>query len=96
MMTDILQQLGQLGLIPVVAIERAADAPKLGRALLDGGLPCAEITFRTAAAEEAIRLISTECPDVLVGAGTVLSVEQAKRPWPLEPNTLYRPALMPR
>jgi 2-dehydro-3-deoxyphosphogluconate aldolase/(4S)-4-hydroxy-2-oxoglutarate aldolase len=78
-MTDILQQLGHLGLIPVVAIERAADAPQLGRALQEGGLPCAEITFRTAAAEEAIRLMNTECPDVLVGAGTVLSVEQAQK-----------------
>jgi 2-dehydro-3-deoxyphosphogluconate aldolase/(4S)-4-hydroxy-2-oxoglutarate aldolase len=78
-MTDILQQLGRLGLIPVVAIENAEDAPKLGQALLAGGLPCAEITFRTAAAEEAIRLMATECPDVLVGAGTVLSVEQAQK-----------------
>ena len=78
-MSDILQQLGQLGLIPVVAIETAEDAPKLGHALLDGGLPCAEITFRTAAAEQAIRLMATECPDVLVGAGTVLSVEQAQK-----------------
>jgi 2-dehydro-3-deoxyphosphogluconate aldolase/(4S)-4-hydroxy-2-oxoglutarate aldolase len=78
-MTDILQQLGTLGLIPVVAIENAQDAPKLGQALLDGGLPCAEITFRTAAAEEAIRLMTTECPDILVGAGTVLSVEQAQQ-----------------
>ncbi len=78
-MTDILQQLGNFGLIPVVAIETAQDAPKLGQALLDGGLPCAEITFRTAAAEDAIRLMATECPDVLVGAGTVLSVEQAQK-----------------
>jgi 2-dehydro-3-deoxyphosphogluconate aldolase/(4S)-4-hydroxy-2-oxoglutarate aldolase len=78
-MADILQQLGDLGLVPVVAIERAADAPQLGRALLEGGLPCAEITFRTAAAEEAIRLMKAECPDVLVGAGTVLSVEQAQK-----------------
>ena len=78
-MTNILQQLGNLGLIPVVAIERAADAPQLGQALLDGGLPCAEITFRTAAAEEAIRLMAAEYPDVLVGAGTVLSVEQAQK-----------------
>jgi 2-dehydro-3-deoxyphosphogluconate aldolase/(4S)-4-hydroxy-2-oxoglutarate aldolase len=78
-MTDILQQLGHLGLIPVVAIEGATDAPPLGRALREGGLPCAEITFRTAAAEEAIRLMATECPDVLVGAGTVLSVEQAQK-----------------
>lgn len=74
-----LQQLGHLGLIPVVAIERAEDAPKLGQALQAGGLPCAEITFRTAAAAEAIRLISAECPDVFVGAGTVLSVEQARQ-----------------
>jgi len=78
-MADILQQLGNFGLIPVVAIETAQDAPKLGRALLDGGLPCAEITFRTAAAEDAIRLMAAECPDVLVGAGTVLSVEQAQK-----------------
>jgi len=78
-MTGILQQLGNFGLIPVVAIETAQDAPKLGQALLDGGLPCAEITFRTAAAEDAIRLLAAECPDVLVGAGTVLSVEQAQK-----------------
>jgi 2-dehydro-3-deoxyphosphogluconate aldolase/(4S)-4-hydroxy-2-oxoglutarate aldolase len=78
-MDKILQQLGQIGLVPVVAIERAEDAPKLGRALLAGGLPCAEITFRTAAAKEAIRLMSAECPDVLVGAGTVLTIEQAKQ-----------------
>ena len=76
-MSTILQQLGILGLVPVVAIDRAADAPKLGRALLAGGLPCAEITFRTAAAADAIRLMAAECPDVLVGAGTVLTVEQA-------------------
>ncbi len=78
-MADILQQLGQIGLIPVVAIENAQDAPKLGQALLDGGLPCAEITFRTSAAEDAIRLMASECPDILVGAGTVLSVEQAQQ-----------------
>ena len=78
-MTEILQQLGTLGLIPVVAIEQADDAPKLGRALLAGGLPCAEITFRTAAAAEAIKLMTAECPDVLVGAGTVLTVEQAQQ-----------------
>lgn len=78
-MSKIVQQLGELGLVPVVAIERAEDSPKLGRALLEGGLPCAEITFRTAAAREAIQLMSSECPDVLVGAGTVLSVEQAEQ-----------------
>jgi 2-dehydro-3-deoxyphosphogluconate aldolase/(4S)-4-hydroxy-2-oxoglutarate aldolase len=78
-MTQILQQLGTLGLIPVVAIDRAEDAPALAQALLAGGLPCAEITFRTVAAPEAIRLMTATCPDMLVGAGTVLSVEQAQQ-----------------
>jgi 2-dehydro-3-deoxyphosphogluconate aldolase/(4S)-4-hydroxy-2-oxoglutarate aldolase len=78
-MVDVLQRIGELGVVPVIAIDKAADAPKLGRALLDGGLPCAEITFRTAAAAEAIELMTSECPDVLVGAGTVMTVDQAKR-----------------
>jgi len=76
-MTDLLEKLGLLGVVPVVAIERSEDAVELGRALLSGGLPCAEITFRTAAAEEAIRRISSSLPEVTVGAGTVLSVDQA-------------------
>jgi 2-dehydro-3-deoxyphosphogluconate aldolase/(4S)-4-hydroxy-2-oxoglutarate aldolase len=78
-MTDLLKKLGLLGVVPVVKIERAEDAVELGRALLAGGLPCAEITFRTAAAEEAIRRISSSLPEITVGAGTVLSVEQADR-----------------
>lgn len=78
-MTDLLEKLGVLGVVPVVKIERAEDAVELGRALLAGGLPCAEITFRTAAAEEAIRQIASNLPEVIVGAGTVLSVEQADR-----------------
>jgi len=78
-MTDILKELGHLGVVPVVKIERVEDAVDLGRALLAGGLPCAEITFRTAAAEEAIRQISTSLPEIIVGAGTVLSVDQAQK-----------------
>jgi 2-dehydro-3-deoxyphosphogluconate aldolase/(4S)-4-hydroxy-2-oxoglutarate aldolase len=78
-MTDLLEKLGFLGVVPVIAIERSEDAVELGRALLTGGLPCAEITFRTAAAEEAIRLISSSLPEIIVGAGTVLSVDQANR-----------------
>ena len=54
-MSEMLTALGQIGLVPVVKIDRAADAVPLGQALVAGGLPCAEITFRTAAAEEAIR-----------------------------------------
>ena len=78
-MTDLLEKLGFLGVVPVIAIEWSEDAVELGRALLAGGLPCAEITFRTAAAEEAIRRISSSLPEIIVGAGTVLSVDQANR-----------------
>lgn len=74
----VIEKIKEMGVVPVVAIENAADAPRLGAALSAGGLPCAEITFRTAAAPEAIRLMAAECPGVLVGAGTILSVEQAK------------------
>jgi 2-dehydro-3-deoxyphosphogluconate aldolase/(4S)-4-hydroxy-2-oxoglutarate aldolase len=78
-MSDVLKQIGELGVVPVVAIDDAAHARPLGQALLDGGLPCAEITFRTAAAAEAIRTLAGDYPDMLVGAGTVLSVEQARQ-----------------
>lgn len=78
-MNEVLQQLGQIGIIPVVVIEDADTAVPLGQALLDGGLPCAEITFRTAAAAEAIQKMSATYPDMLVGAGTVLTVAQAQQ-----------------
>ena len=78
-MNDILQQLGKIGIIPVVAIKDIEKVIPLGQALLDGGLPCAEITFRTAAAAEAIQKMSTAYPDILVGAGTVLTVAQAQQ-----------------
>lgn len=78
-MNEILNQLGKIGIVPVIAIEDAADAVPLGEALLAGGLPCAEITFRTAAAADAIERMSAAHPDILVGAGTVLSVGQAQQ-----------------
>jgi 2-dehydro-3-deoxyphosphogluconate aldolase/(4S)-4-hydroxy-2-oxoglutarate aldolase len=78
-MQEILETLGRLGVVPVVKIERAHEAVPLGNALIAGGLPCAEITFRTSAAEEAIRRIASELPEVVIGAGTVLSVEQAEK-----------------
>lgn len=78
-MTDLLDRLGLFGVVPVVKIERAEDAVKLGDALLSGGLPCAEITFRTAAAEDAIGRMSTNLQEFTLGAGTVLSVNQAER-----------------
>jgi 2-dehydro-3-deoxyphosphogluconate aldolase/(4S)-4-hydroxy-2-oxoglutarate aldolase len=75
-MNKILERIGELGIIPVVKIERAEDALLLGRALIDGDLPIAEITFRTSAAEESIKILTRELPNLLVGAGTVLTIEQ--------------------
>ncbi|MDX1414676.1 MAG: bifunctional 4-hydroxy-2-oxoglutarate aldolase/2-dehydro-3-deoxy-phosphogluconate aldolase [Candidatus Promineifilaceae bacterium] len=78
-MSEVTEKLGDIGIIPVVAVDDAETAVPLGQALLEGGLPCAEITFRTAAAEDAIRNMSAAFPDILVGAGTVLTVAQAEQ-----------------
>jgi len=77
-MTDILEQLGELKLVPVVVIQDAADAEPLADALLEGGLACAEVTFRTSAAPNAISAIEAR-GGLLLGAGTVLTVDQAKQ-----------------
>jgi 2-dehydro-3-deoxyphosphogluconate aldolase / (4S)-4-hydroxy-2-oxoglutarate aldolase len=76
---NLLERLGEFGIIPVVKIEQSGQAAALVEALLKGGLPCAEITFRTQAAEESIRKIAASQPEMLVGAGTVLSLLQAKQ-----------------
>jgi len=73
---NITERLTAIGIIPVVSIPKLEHALPLAEALLAGGLPCAEITFRTAAAAESIAQISQRFPEMLLGAGTVLSVEQ--------------------
>ncbi len=78
-MNEILQKIYEIGIIPVIAINDADKAVPLARALVAGGLPAAEVTFRTDAAEEAIRRIATEVPEMLVGAGTVLTKDQVDR-----------------
>jgi len=78
-MNEVLEKIGMLGIVPVVRIEHAKDALPLGKALLEGDLPIVEITFRTDAAKEAIRLLTQNYPELLVGAGTVLTIEQAKK-----------------
>lgn len=78
-MNELLKQISDFGIVPVVKLDRAQDALPLAQALYSGGLAVAEITFRTAAAEESIRKISAHMPRMLTGAGTVLSVEQADR-----------------
>ena len=78
-METIFERITDLGIVPVVKIMDADDAVNFGKALIKGGLPIAEITFRTDAAEEAIRKLHTELPDLLLGAGTVLTVDQVKK-----------------
>lgn len=73
------ERIADLGIVPVVVLNDVKDAAPLAKALMEGGLPCAEVTFRTAAAEESIRTMVKEYPDMLVGAGTVLTTEQVDR-----------------
>ncbi len=76
-MLPIIQAIEKLALVPVVQIDHARDASNLAKALIEGGLPCAEITFRTASAAEAIKLLAGTFPDIKLGAGTVQSAAQA-------------------
>ncbi len=76
---DMIEKIQALGIVPVVVLQNADDAQPLAEALVRGGLPCAEVTFRTAAAEASIRRMTQAYPDMLVGAGTVLTREQVDR-----------------
>ena len=78
-MNDTLVQIGKTGIVPVVVLNNASDAEPLAEALINGGLPCAEVTFRTEAAEDSIMLMSKKFPEMFVGAGTVLTTEQVDR-----------------
>ena len=78
-MSTVAEKIAELGVVPVVVLEDAKDAAPLAKALVEGGLPCAEVTFRTAAAEESIKLMTAEYPDMFVGAGTVLTIDQVDR-----------------
>jgi len=78
-MNVILKKIGELGIIPVIKIENVEDSLPICQALKEGGLPIAEITFRTQAADEAIKIIRSAMPEVLLGAGTVLTVEQIEK-----------------
>lgn len=95
-MNEILQKMHEIGIIPVVVLNDAKDAEPLGKALLEGGLPCAEVTFRTDAAEESIRIMSEKFPDLLVGAGTVLTTEQVDRAVAAGAKFIVSPGLNPK
>ncbi len=95
-MHNVLEQLGLLGIVPVIAIEDANDAEPLAQALIDGGLPCAEVTFRTAAAKDAIERIAKKFPDMALGAGTVLTVDQVKAAVDCGAKYIIAPGLNPK
>ena len=75
-MKELAEKFQKFGVVPVVVLEDTKDAAPLAKALVEGGLPCAEVTFRTEAAEASIRLMAEQYPEMLIGAGTVLTKEQ--------------------
>ena len=92
---EIKTSFGKIGIIPVVVLDDVKDAEPLADALYRGGLPCAEVTFRTDAAEESIRKMSAKYPDMLVGAGTVLTKEQVDRAVAAGAKFIVSPGLNP-
>ena len=95
-MDKMISELYSLGLIPVIKIENPDDAVPLAKALIDGGLPAAEITFRTKCAAEAIKNITEAYPEMLVGAGTVLTTEQVDAAIAAGSKFLVSPGLNPK
>lgn len=95
-MNEVLKHIGDIGIVPVIKIQDTSKAVPLARALCEGGLPVAEVTFRTEQAEEAMRLISKEVPQMLVGAGTVLTTEQVDRAVAAGAKFIVSPGLNPR
>ncbi len=95
-MNEVLQKIHETGIIPVVVLNDAKDAAPLAKALCEGGLPCAEVTFRTDAAEESIRVMTSEYPDMFVGAGTVLTTEQVDRAVAAGAKFIVSPGLNPK
>ena len=94
-MNPVFEQMSRIGIIPVIALDDAGDAVPLAEALLKGGISCAEVTFRTIAAEETIRKMSEKYPEMLVGAGTVLTTEQADRAVAAGAKFIVSPGLNP-
>lgn len=95
-MNEVLEKIQKIGIVPVVVLNDAKDAAPLAKALCEGGLPCAEVTFRTEAAEESIRIMTTEFPQMLVGAGTVLTTEQVDRAVGAGAKFIVSPGLNPK
>ncbi len=95
-MTTLNEQLAALKIVPVIAINKAEDAVPLGKVLVENGMPCAEITFRTECAAEAIKLMRDEFPEMLIGAGTILSNEQVDQAIDAGVDFIVSPGFNPR
>ncbi len=95
-MNEMLLKVQKMGIVPVIKLDDAKDAVPLAKALYEGGLPCAEITFRTAAAEESIRRMREAYPDMLIGAGTVLTTEQVDKAVSAGATFIVSPGLNPK
>lgn len=93
---EFVNQLEEIGIVPVVVIDDEKDALGLAKALIEGGLPCAEVTFRTAAAKESIRQMAKAYPNLLVGAGTILTIDQAKQAIEAGAKFIVSPGLNPK
>ncbi|MDO5157039.1 MAG: bifunctional 4-hydroxy-2-oxoglutarate aldolase/2-dehydro-3-deoxy-phosphogluconate aldolase [Eubacteriales bacterium] len=92
---DIYGEIEKIGIVPVVVMDEPDDAAQLAKALSDGGVPCAEVTFRTPRAAEVIKKMTEAYPEMLVGAGTVLNVEQAKKAIAAGATFIVSPGLNP-
>ena len=95
-MTTLNEQLANIKIIPVIALNKVEDAIPLGRALVENGMPCAEITFRTECAVAAIRTMRKEFPEMLIGAGTVLTNEQVDQAIDAGVDFIVSPGFNPR
>lgn len=95
-MEAVLEQISKIGIVPVVKIDRAEDALPLAKALCAGGLPCAEVTFRTDAAAEAIEIMTKNFPNMCVGAGTVLNAAQVDAAVKAGAKFIVSPGLNPK
>lgn len=95
-MHTVLEQVGKIGIVPVVVIDDKEDAGAVADALCKGGIPCAEVTFRTDAAADSIRIMKERWPDMLIGAGTVLTIEQAKEAVKAGASFIVSPGFNPK
>lgn len=95
-MDPVLEKIREIGIVPVVVLDNIKDTEPLAKSLCEGGLCCAEITFRTEAAEDSIRIIKEKFPEILVGAGTILTTDQVDRAVSAGAKFIVSPGLNPR